>query len=103
MRQSGCVKLLSQAMLRDYTHYIPAKIGFSTDVDQNLHDVAFLTNELNKYVVLIMDEVHIKNDLVYDKHQGCLIGFVDLGSTNNRLLEFENALCGEKGQSKLVL
>ena len=50
-----------------------------------------------------MYEVHIKNNLVYDKTQGCLIGFVDLGSTNNRLLEFENALCGEKSQPKLAL
>ena len=36
-----------------------------------------------------MDEVHIKNELVYDKHQGCLVGFTDLGNTNNRLLEME--------------
>ena len=91
MRQSGCIKLPSQATLRDYTHCISAKIGFSTDVDQNLHGIAFLSNELNRYVVLLMDEVHIKNDLVYDKNEGRLIGFVDLGSTNNRLLELENA------------
>ena len=39
-----------------------------------------------------MDEVHIKNELVYDNHHGSLIGFVNLGDTNNRLLEFENAL-----------
>ena len=39
-----------------------------------------------------MDEVHIKNELVYDKHHGSLIGFVNLGDINNRLLEFENAL-----------
>ena len=89
LRQSGCIKLPSQATLRDYTHYIPAQTGYSTEVDQNLLDVAFLSNELNRYVMLIMDEVHIKNDLVYDKHQGCLIGFIDLGNTNNRLLEFE--------------
>ena len=103
MRQSGCIKLPSQATLRDYTHYISAKIGFSTDVDQNLHDIAFLSNELNRYVVLLMDEVHIKNDLVYDKNEGCLIGFVDLGSTNNRLLELENALSGGKIQPKLAV
>ena len=43
-----------------------------------------------------MDEMHIKHDLVYDKHDGSLIGFVDLGSTNNQLLEFEKALAAEK-------
>ena len=68
----------SQVTLGDYTSYIPAQTGFSTEVDQNLLDVAFLSNELNKYVMIIMDEVHIKQDLVYDKHHGCLIGFIDL-------------------------
>ena len=52
LRNSGCIKLPSQATLRDYTHYIPSGIGFSTEVDQNLLDVAFLNNELNKYVFL---------------------------------------------------
>jgi len=49
-------------------------------------------NLTDSYVVLVINEVFIKNDLVCDKTQGCLIGFVDLGSTDNRLLEFENAL-----------
>lgn len=48
-----------------------------------------------RYVALIMDEVHIKEDLVYDKHNGTLIGFVNLGDTNNHLLQFEAALSSE--------
>ena len=43
-----------------------------------------------------MDEVHIKNELVYDKHHSSLIGFVNLGDTNNQLLEFENALYNDE-------
>ena len=88
LQTSGCVKLPSQSTLRDYTHHIPATIGFSAEVDQHIVDVAFLSKELNRYVILVMDEMHIKHDLVYDKHNGSLIGFVDLGSTNNQLLEF---------------
>ena len=95
LRSSGCIKLPSQSTLRDYTHYIRTTIGFSTEVDKDLLGVSFLSNELNKYVVIVMDEVHIKNDLVYDKHQGCLIGFTNLGDTNNNLLKFESALSGE--------
>ena len=102
LRSSGCIKLPSQATLRDYTHHIPAKIGFSAEVDQHLVDVAFLSNDLNRYVILVMDEVHIKHDLVYDKHQGCLVGFVDLGNTNNQLIEFEKALAAEKPQPTLA-
>ena len=30
-----------------------------------------------------MDEVPIKEDLVYDKHEGCLIGFVNFAITNS--------------------
>ena len=39
--------------------------------------------------------MHIKHDLVYDKHSGSLIGFVDLGSTNNQILEFEKTLAAD--------
>lgn len=102
LRSSGCIKLPSQATLRDYTHHIPAKIGFSAEVDQHLVDVAFLSNDLNRYVILVMDEVHIKDDLVYDKHEGYLVGFVDLGNINNQLVEFENALAAEKPQLTLA-
>ena len=103
LRNSGCIKLPSQSTLRDYTHYIPSGIGFSAEVDQNLIDVAFLSNELNKYVFLIMDEVHIKHDLVYDKHEGCLIGFVNLGEINNQLIEFERALAADRESTQPTL
>jgi hypothetical protein len=33
--------------------------------------------EFQKYVVLVMDEMHIREDLVYDKHSGELVGFVN--------------------------
>ena len=81
---------------------ISTTIGFSTEIDQNLLDVAFLSNDVNRYVFLVMDEVHIKNELVYDKHNGSLIGFVNLGDTNNRLLEFENALYDDDDELPLA-
>ena len=49
-----------------------------------------------------MDKVHIKHDLVYDKHEGCLVGFINLGNTNNQLIEFENALRTEKTEPTLA-
>ena len=33
-----------------------------------------------------MDEVHIKDDLVYDKHTWQVIGFQNLGDINDHLL-----------------
>ena len=40
--------------------------------------------------------MHIKHDLVYDKHNGSVIRFVDLGDTNNQIIEFEKALAAKK-------
>ena len=39
---------------------------------------------------------------MYDKHQGSLIGFVNLGNTNNQLLEFEKNLNGEQHEQQLA-
>ena len=40
-------------------------------------------------MVLLLDEMHIRQDLVFDKNTGTLIGFVSLGEINSRLLAFE--------------
>ena len=44
-----------------------------------LLDIANLEQDVNRYVFLIMDEVHIKQDLVFDKHFKTLLGFVNIG------------------------
>ena len=72
LRESGVICLPSQRTLRDYTYHIQSSIGFSEEVDKYLMDLAkiSLCPEREKYVVLLMDEMHIKEDLVYDKHSG---------------------------------
>ena len=80
---------------KNYTHYSTTRIGF----DQHLVDVADLSQ---KYVKLVID-VHIKEELVYNKHEGCLIGFVNLGETNNRLLEFESTLAEDNSIASTML
>ena len=92
--ESGCICLPLQRTLRDYTHYIPAKVGFLAEVDEQLIAMIDFTKERNSYVALILD-VHIKEDLVYDKHDGTLIGFTNLGKINNHLMKFEKSLTGE--------
>ena len=91
VRSSGCIKLPSQRTLRDYTHYVSAATGFSTAIDKQLAAAADIDNcsEKDKYTVIVMDEMYIKESLVYDKHNGSLIGFTNLGETNNHLLEFK--------------
>ena len=72
LRETGIVRLPSQRTLRDYTYYTLASTGFSADVDRQLIEIANLATcpEYAKYVILLMDEMHIKEDIVFDKHTG---------------------------------
>ena len=72
MRKSSCIAFPSQRTLRDYIHFASASAGFSYDVDQQLIEVADIVScpEWKKYVVLLMDEMYIKEDLVYNKFTG---------------------------------
>ena len=88
----GVLSLPSQRTLRDYTHYIKSTCGFSDDIDEELMRVAEYSSleEWQKYVSLIVDEVHVKEDIVYDKKTGALVGFVSLGNVNDKLLQVIN-------------
>lgn len=47
------------------------------------------TEDWKKFVGLLQDEIKIKSDLVYDKHSGELVGFVDLENIGNQLQQME--------------
>ena len=58
------------------------------------HEVLFISNSPSyiRYVILIVDEMKVQEDLVYDK-TGCnLLGFVNLGEVNNELEVLEGKL-----------
>ena len=94
LRESGCIHLPSQRTLRDYTHCVQSGAGFSAGVDRQLLQAANLSScpEWHKLVVLLLDEMHIREDLVYDKHTGRMIAFTNLGDINNHLLAFERSV-----------
>ena len=75
IRQSEVIKLPSQRTLRDYTHHTSASSGFSDEVDKQLMQAANIHScpEREKYVIIIMDEMHIKEDIVYNKHTGIIL------------------------------
>ena len=72
LRKTGVLKLPSQRTLRDYTHHTEAKPGFSVDVDLQLISAAQISTceDRMKCIVLFMDEMYIREDLVYEKASG---------------------------------
>lgn len=80
--------------LSHITHFVKASPGFSAEMDRQLMDAAI--EEWQKYVILLLDEMHIREDLIYEKNIGTLIGFTNLGEVNNLLLAFECAITYEE-------
>lgn len=104
LRESGCLHLPSQRTLRDYSHCVKAGTGFSVEVDCQLKKAINVETcpEWQKFVIILLDEMHIKENLVYDKHTGQMIGFVDLGDVNNQLLSFERNMEGKEDMPSLA-
>ena len=47
--------------------------------------------DAQKYVVVVFDEIRVKEDLVYERHEQEIIGFVDLGNIPNQLRAMEGS------------
>ena len=105
LSNSGVLVLPSDRTLRDYTHFVKAQAGFSPeDLDKQLQREAKLDSIplYQRNVCLLFDEVKIKEDLVYNKHSGDIIVFVNLGEVNDLLLAFEQAHLNPSPQPKLA-
>ena len=104
LRSSNVITLPSERTLRDYTHFIKPHTGFSYEVDQQLQREAKLDSipDFKRHVCLVFDEVKVKEDLVYEKHSGELIGFVNIGEINNQLLEYEQSCLSDEPEPQLA-
>ena len=91
---SGVLILPSRRRLRDYKNYIRPERGFNPFVIKELIDKVKEFSEMEKFMILLMDEMKIQENLVWDKHTGELIGFVDLGDVdvNYTVLQEPNKL-----------
>ena len=79
LRDSGALILPSERVLRDYKNYFKPKAGLNIENIDHLQKKASSLSGMQRYVVVVMDEMKIQSNLVFDKHSGDLIGFVDLG------------------------
>ena len=78
VRESGAL-IPSKRVLRDYKNYFKLKAGISDENIEHLSDKSSSLAGIQRYVVVVMDEMKIQSNLVYDKYSGDLIGFVYLG------------------------
>ena len=86
---TGVLVLPSKRTLRDYRNYIRPQRGFNGQLIKELTRQTSEFSSLERYIVLSFDEMKIQNDLVWDKHTGELIGFVDLGDTDLNFATFQ--------------
>ena len=51
-----------------------------------------MPEEVKQHIIVVCDEVKVKDGIVYDKHSCQVIGFTSLGDINSHLLDFERSL-----------
>ena len=81
-------------MLRDYKNYFKPKAGINKENIEHLREKTSSFVGIQRYVAIIMDEMKIQSNLVFDKNSGDLVGFIDLGDpmTNCANLQEDNTV-----------
>lgn len=95
LRKSGVIALPSSRTWRDYRHLSSTSSpGFSVTADHQLLDLIKCAkpNHLARYVIILVDEVYLKEGLVYNKSTGSLVDFTDLGGIVQQLSDYEDRL-----------
>ena len=92
LRDSGALVLSSERVFRDYKNYFKPKAGINKENVESLREKASSFSPRQRYIAIIMDEMKIQSNLVFDKVSGDLIGFIDLGDpmTNFAFLSDED-------------
>lgn len=81
LRNSKVLVLPSQRRLKDYRNAIRPQRGFNDEVVEELKNLTSTYFDVQRYVVLLFDEMKVQANLVLDKVTGELIGFTDLGDS----------------------
>ncbi len=94
-RTAGFIKLPSERTLRDYTNYFEHEPGFQNEILKQLRKESKLADlpDSKRFCGIIIDEMKIREGLVYCKQTGDITGFCNLGSINDDLSELERNQC----------
>ena len=79
LRNSGILVLPSTRTLRGYRNFIKPQTGFSRQVIEDLINTTSSYFDVQRYVILLFDEMKVKSNLVFDKHTVDLKLYLDLG------------------------
>ena len=90
LRKSKILVLPSQRTLKDYRNCIRPKARFQ-EVIEELKDLTNSYFDVQRYIVLLFDEMKIMSNLVFDKVTGELIGYLDLGDPDINFGTLEKA------------
>ena len=89
LRDSGTLQLPSTRTLRSYRNSFQPGAGYLPEnIASPILRTKFFT-DLEKWVVVMFDEMKIKCNLVFNKHSEKLIGFVDLGDPQINYATFD--------------
>ena len=83
LRDSGALILPNERVLRDYKNYFKPKAGINQENVDCLRVKTSSFSCVQRYMALIMDEMKIQSNRVFDKISGELVGFVEHGLSND--------------------
>lgn len=94
LRNSKVLALPSQRRLKDYRNAIRPQRGFQDEIVEELNSLTDTYFDVQRYVLLLFDEMKVMSNLVSDKVTGEPIGFTDLGDSelNYAVLEKVNEI-----------
>ena len=87
IRNSHILTLPSTRTLRDYKNFIKPEPGFRKGVINDLNMITKDYFNIDRYIVLLFEEMKIKSNLVLDKQTEELIGFLDLGDPWTQIIQ----------------
>ena len=92
LRNFNVLVLPSSRTLRDYKNFTQSKTGFAKEILNDLTGLSsnFIGNQ--RYIAIVIDEMKIKINLVFDKHSGELSGFVDLGDPDKNFTSMDSKM-----------
>ena len=77
--------------MKDYRNAIKPKRGFQEEIIAELKELTNSYFGVQRYIVLLFDEMKVMSNLVFDKTTGELIGFTDLGDPDLNFGALEKA------------